>query len=235
MARIPPRGRIGTGIIHQGHLYGVRGNGIIDCLSLETGDELWAERQPGAGANSPNWASLVRVGDLLYSINQGGDTLVVKAAPRFEIVSVNPLSTANRQEMCNASLAFAHGDIFIRTWGFLWCISTSSVPARSGPAPAIASATTNRPPPTPSVASPAAMAPRKTPPALPRAVSLALPRPLPHDRHRGGPGRLVLPDGLGAELPWLNLALPLVVIGLLFGLLASEHHVLWSLLTAGIS
>ncbi len=44
----------------------------------------------------------------------------------------------------------------------------------------------------------------------------------------------VPPDGLGAELPWLNLALPLVVIGLLFGLLASEHHVVWSLLTAGI-
>lgn len=127
----PPRGRVGTGLIHEGHIYGVRANGIVDCVSLATGDELWAERQPGSGANSPNWSSPVRVGALLYVINQGADTMIVKASPRFEFVALNPLSTALRRETCNASLAFAHGDIFIRTWSFLWCISTAA-PARTG-------------------------------------------------------------------------------------------------------
>jgi outer membrane protein assembly factor BamB len=125
----PPRGRVGTGLIHGGHIYGVRANGIIDCVSLETGDEVWAERMPGAGVNSPIWSSPVRVGNLLYIINQGADTLVIRTGPRFDVVAMNPLGSAQRREVCNATLAFANGDIFIRTWAFLWCISTSA-PAR---------------------------------------------------------------------------------------------------------
>jgi outer membrane protein assembly factor BamB len=113
----PSRGRIATSIIHEGHIYGARVDGVLDCLDLQTGDVVWAERQPGAGANSAIWSSPVLVGDLLYVINQGGDTVIYKASPKFEVVAVNSIG-----ETCNASLVVAYGDLFIRTWQALWCI-----------------------------------------------------------------------------------------------------------------
>lgn len=41
-------------------------------------------------------------------------------------------------------------------------------------------------------------------------------------------------DSLGSEPPWFALFLPLVGIGLLFGLLASDRHLAWSSITAAI-
>jgi outer membrane protein assembly factor BamB len=113
----PARSRVATGIIHDGHVYGARANGLLDCIDLETGNVVWAERQAGAGANSAVWASPILVGEHLYFINQGGDTVILKAAPGFEIVAINSIG-----ETCNASLAIAHGDLFIRSWERLWCI-----------------------------------------------------------------------------------------------------------------
>ncbi len=114
---VPPRGRVGTGVIRDGHIYGVRANGIIDCVELETGDVVWAERQRGAGANTAVWSSPVLVGDLLYIMNQAGETVICRAEPQFRQVAINSVG-----EVCNASPVVAYGDLFIRTWAALWCI-----------------------------------------------------------------------------------------------------------------
>jgi hypothetical protein len=44
-------------------------------------------------------------------------TYVLKAGPKFELVSRNELG-----EECSASPAVARGQLFIRTLGHLWCI-----------------------------------------------------------------------------------------------------------------
>ena len=46
-----------------------------------------------------------------------GVTSVLKAGPKFELVSRNELG-----EECSASPAVAHGQLFIRTVGHLWCV-----------------------------------------------------------------------------------------------------------------
>ncbi len=125
----PPRSRIASGIIRNGHIYGAQANGLMDCISLETGDVVWAGRQRGAGANSPIWASPILVGDLLYYLTQGGDTVIVEASPTFRIVAVNSLG-----EPCIATPAVAYGDLFIRTWNALWCIR-SPEPTAASPLP----------------------------------------------------------------------------------------------------
>ncbi|MBL9134780.1 MAG: PQQ-binding-like beta-propeller repeat protein [Verrucomicrobiales bacterium] len=142
---VPPRSRIGTGIARDGHIYGVQANGILDCVSLQTGDIVWAERQPGAGANSAIWSSPILVGNLLYVINQGGDTVTYRASTNFQSVAVNSLG-----EPCNASLALAYGDFFIRTWNALWCIrgspaETASATASTNHSGATANPTNARP------------------------------------------------------------------------------------------
>lgn len=126
---VPPRSRIASGVVLGGRVYGARLNGILDCVSLEEGEVLWEERPPGAGGNSAVWASPIAVGNLIYFVNQGGDTVIVEASPTYRLVGVNSLG-----ETCNASPAVAYGDLFLRTFTTLWCIRSPA--ATNAPAPA---------------------------------------------------------------------------------------------------
>lgn len=132
----PPRSRIASGIVRDGRIYGAQAGGILDCLTLDGGDTIWAERQKGAGANSAIWASPILVGQLLYFVNQGGDTMIVEASPKFNLVAVNRID-----EFCNASPAIAYGDLFLRTYSALWCIRGSADEPELVPAPAAAGST----------------------------------------------------------------------------------------------
>lgn len=113
----PPRRRVATGIILRGHIYGAQANGLLDCVDLETGDIIWAERMSGSGANSTIWSSPILVGDRLYFHNQGGDTAIVAASPQFKQLGVNSIG-----EPGNASPVLADGELFLRTHAALWCI-----------------------------------------------------------------------------------------------------------------
>lgn len=124
----PPRRRVATGVIVDGHCYGARVNGILDCVTMDEGNEVWAERPQGAGANSAIWASPVYVqpAGLIYYVNQGGDTVVVRATPKaFERVEVNPVG-----ETANASLAISRGQVFLRTHKALWCFEQPELAAK---------------------------------------------------------------------------------------------------------
>ena len=59
----------------------------------------------------------------LYAINHSGDTFVLKASPKFELLATNAL-----REHDNGSLAISDGDIFIRTHKALWRIAESGRP-----------------------------------------------------------------------------------------------------------
>lgn len=111
------RQRIGSGVIHDSHIYILTDPGIAECLELKSGKIVWEERLKGAGAKADNWSSMVLVGDKLYVVNQSGDSFVLKASPKFELLATNSLG-----ETTMASIAPAHGQLFIRTYKHLWCI-----------------------------------------------------------------------------------------------------------------
>ena len=94
--------------------------GVAEYFELKTGKLDWEERLKGPAAKSDNWSSLVRAGDRLYAINQGGDAFVLRASPKFE-----PLATNSIGEMTIASMAMSDGEIFIRTHQVLCCIGGS--------------------------------------------------------------------------------------------------------------
>jgi len=50
-------------------------------------------------------------------MNQGGDTFVVQASPRYGILGVNSLG-----ERANASVVISGGQVILRTHQALWCI-----------------------------------------------------------------------------------------------------------------
>ena len=110
--------RIGSAVVHEGHIYVHNDPGVAECFELETGKLVWEERLKGTASTGVNWSSIMLAAGNCYTINQGGDCFVFKASPRFELVSVNPLG-----ESSNSSLAAAAGEIFIRTHKALWCVS----------------------------------------------------------------------------------------------------------------
>jgi outer membrane protein assembly factor BamB len=110
--------RIGSGVIHRGHLYILNTPGTAQCIRLRDGETVWEQRLPATGPRSESWASMVLCGDHLYVNNQGGDVFVLKAAPTYELLAVNPL----RDGIMNASVAISDGELFLRTEKHLWCV-----------------------------------------------------------------------------------------------------------------
>lgn len=107
--------RIGSGVIVGSHVYILNEIGLPQCLDLKTGKDVWqVEQRPGG----KSWGSMVAAGDRLYVTNQNGDTLVFRASPKYELLATNKLD-----EHTNASLAVSDGELFIRTYKHLWCIS----------------------------------------------------------------------------------------------------------------
>lgn len=110
--------RIGSGVIHQGHIYILNDPGVAECFELQTGKRVWEERLKGPGPTGQNWSSIVLAEGRCYAMNQGGDAFVFRATPSFELLATNPLG-----EKTNASFAIADGELFIRTDQSLWCVS----------------------------------------------------------------------------------------------------------------
>jgi outer membrane protein assembly factor BamB len=112
------RQRIGSGVIHDGHVYILNELPMAECYELRTGKLVAEKRLKGNGPKGETWSSMVVAGDKLYVIKQSGDTFVLKADPQMEILAVNSLG-----EFTNASIAPSNGEIFIRTHKALWCIA----------------------------------------------------------------------------------------------------------------
>lgn len=113
----PPRRRVGTGVIHDGHIYGTRAGGFVDCVELATGKVVWDERLPATTSTTAIWSSPVLVDGKLYIVNQGGDGFVLRAAPTYQLLATNPI-----KEKTNSSIVVSDGEIFLRTHQALWCL-----------------------------------------------------------------------------------------------------------------
>jgi len=74
-------------VMKDGYIYGVMDNGVALCLKADTGEELWKGR---IGGNF--YATVVLVGDNVYSTNQKGETTIFKADPKeYKVVAKNKL------------------------------------------------------------------------------------------------------------------------------------------------
>ncbi len=108
--------RVGSGMIMGDHVYMVDDNGVAHCYELTTGNDLWKDAERPWGMT---WGSLVCADGRLYVLMRNGDTVVLKADPKFEVLAINSLVQG---EQSNSSLAISNGEIFLRTFRSLWCI-----------------------------------------------------------------------------------------------------------------
>ncbi len=111
-----PRGApyVPSGVCLGGYYFLVDDEGFGTCLDAATGSELWRQRMGGRYQ-----ASLTAGDGKVYFTNLDGVVSVVKAGPRFELLSKNQLG-----ESIVASPAIAHGCLFLRGEKHLYCIGT---------------------------------------------------------------------------------------------------------------
>ena len=95
------------------YFFVVSDGGIAHCFEAKSGKIMWQERM------GEHRASLVSAEDLVYFLNDNGDMHVVKAAPKYQLVSKNELG-----EKTFASPAISQGQIFVRSDKHLFCIGT---------------------------------------------------------------------------------------------------------------
>ena len=112
----PANQRVGSGIIVGEHCYIIDDNGLPRCYELQTGKNLW-EGQEKLGAGT--WGSMIHSAGRLYCMMKNGDTYVLAANPKFEILATNKLDKGSKT---NSSPAVSDGEIFLRTFTHLYCI-----------------------------------------------------------------------------------------------------------------
>jgi outer membrane protein assembly factor BamB len=111
--------RVATGAPHvssllyyDGLIYLAHENGIVTCVDAKTGDRVWRDRTGGLFAASP-----VGGDGKVYLVSETGETIVIRAGRKLEILARNGLD-----ERIMASPAISNGRIFMRSDEHLFAI-----------------------------------------------------------------------------------------------------------------
>lgn len=100
-------------VLVGGLLFQITRGGIVSCTKPDMGEDVWEDRLNGQHLPGP-----IAAADRLYFSNDRGDTHVVRAGEKFEILSQNKLPYP-----ISSGMAVADGAIFIRTKKSLYKIA----------------------------------------------------------------------------------------------------------------
>lgn len=111
--------RVGSGVATGGHVYVVDENGAPHCFDLKSGKDAWADEAKLKGGVT--WGSMTHAAGRLYVMMRTGETTVLAASPKYEVLAVNPLAAG---EQTNSSPVIAGGEIYLRTFRHLYCVAS---------------------------------------------------------------------------------------------------------------
>jgi outer membrane protein assembly factor BamB len=95
-------------LLYGPYFYVLKDRGFLSCYDARTGKVIYPDQRLGnanAFTSSP-WAYDGKI----FCQSEDGDTFVIKAGPKFEILHKNCLN-----EMCMATPAIANGSLLLRT------------------------------------------------------------------------------------------------------------------------
>jgi outer membrane protein assembly factor BamB len=105
-------------ILYGDYLYLLTDAGIMTCLDVKTGAVAYEGGRPPEPAKF--MASPVAWGGNLYLTSLDGDTFVIRAGPKHDVVRTNSVD-----EPVYASLAPSQGRILVRALGHLYCVKAT--------------------------------------------------------------------------------------------------------------
>lgn len=94
------------------HFYVISDTGWLSCFEALTGKRVFWEQLGKHHSGSP-----ILAGGNIYMTDDAGITYVLPGNGKFELLSRNPLG-----DECYSSPAVSHGQLFIRTMNYLYCI-----------------------------------------------------------------------------------------------------------------
>jgi outer membrane protein assembly factor BamB len=117
-----------TPLTYRGHAYFVNQSGVVFCVDVKTGKEIYAERIDGAC-----WASPIGAGEHVYFFGKDGAATILKAGPKFEKIASNILWAEKKENPAGKDggdyggttlygIAFVDGAIFARSGTTLYRI-----------------------------------------------------------------------------------------------------------------
>jgi outer membrane protein assembly factor BamB len=113
--------RLPSPVVHDGLLYGVNTNGILDVVDVKSGETVYRQRLPVG----QTYSSITLAGGLLYVLDLEGKAVVFKPGKRFERVAVNQL------EGTGSCPVFADDHLYVRGRQNLYCLSTHKTEAKA--------------------------------------------------------------------------------------------------------
>jgi outer membrane protein assembly factor BamB len=123
---------ISTPLIDENHIYGADGRGVLRCLRLDTGEQVWEDR---TAVPEDNWATihLVRQGERTWLFNERGELLIGRLTPEgFEEISRAKLIEPTLEQLRRrggvtwSHPAFAYRHVFARNDQELVCADLSA-------------------------------------------------------------------------------------------------------------
>jgi len=105
---------LSSAVISGQYIYRVQTPGVLRCIDITTGRDVYSQRLEGASA----WSSPFATADGLIYLASPRTTFVVKAGPTFQLLATNPLDDPN-----HASAAIADGRIYLKGQRFIYCIA----------------------------------------------------------------------------------------------------------------
>lgn len=101
-----------TPIVKGNLLFYWADRGIVTAVRATTGEQVWQEHVPGSYYSSP-----ICAGSTLFNINKKGEVIALSAGEKFQL-----LGQTNLTDKCHATPAISGGQMFIRTFGHLYCL-----------------------------------------------------------------------------------------------------------------
>ncbi|MDA0281983.1 MAG: PQQ-binding-like beta-propeller repeat protein [Planctomycetota bacterium] len=101
-----------TPVVYGEHLYEWSDEGIVACVNLTDGTDVWVKRLGGNFSGSP-----ICIDGKLYCMAEDGEVVVIAASPEFKELGRTPLDDPS-----HSTPAIANGRLFLRSFHRLACL-----------------------------------------------------------------------------------------------------------------
>ena len=102
-------------IVYEGHLYEWNDEGIVACVDLKTGENVWTKRIGSNYSGSP-----ICIDGKLYCISEDGEVVVIAASPEYKLHGKTSLDDPS-----HSTPAIANGRLYLRTYHRLLCLKAN--------------------------------------------------------------------------------------------------------------
>lgn len=115
---------VATPVLHDGHLFWIDDKGLAFCSDAKTGAEIYKERvREITSGGRPVYASPVVADGKVYVVTRYDGTIVLPAAPRYEVLAQNVFEGDDSD--ASGTPALVDGRIYLRSGKFLYAIGST--------------------------------------------------------------------------------------------------------------